>query len=177
VAIGMLIAAPQMGDPNFDRAVVLICQHDENGAVGLVINREGPATVGDVLEKLEIDSSTPYEGPTWLGGPVRPGTGFVLWRGKVDPEEGWNVGNGIAVSPSAERLNLLAERGTPFALCLGYAGWSPGQLDAEVQSGAWLFIDVDDAIVFDQPMDSRYEAALAQLGLTAATVVMTPGDA
>lgn len=173
----MLIAAPQMGDPNFDRTVVLICQHDENGAVGLVINREGPASVADVLDKLEIEAAGSYESPTWLGGPVRPGTGFVLWRGTVDPDEGWNVGKGIAVSPSAERLNLLANRGTPFALCLGYAGWSPGQLDSEVQSGAWLFIDVDASILFDRPMDQRYEAALARLGLTAATVVMTPGDA
>ena len=173
----MLIAAPQMGDPNFDRTVVLICQHDENGAVGLVINREGPATVGDVLEKLEIGHATPYTGPTWLGGPVRPGTGFVVWPGQVDPDEGWNVGDGIAVSPSAERLSQLAESGAPFALCLGYAGWSPGQLDAEVQSGAWLFIDAVKAIVFEHPIEARYEAALARLGLTAATVVMTPGDA
>ncbi len=175
--IGMLIAAPKMGDPNFDRTVVLICQHDEHGAVGLVINREGPASVGEVLEKLEIDPALPYTGSTWVGGPVRPGTGFVLWRGDVDPDEGWNVGDGIAVSPSAERLSALAGHGTPFALCLGYAGWSPGQLDAEVRSGSWLFIDVDDRIVFDQPMEQRYDAALAQLGLTAATVVMTPGEA
>jgi putative transcriptional regulator len=177
VSIGMLIASPKMGDPNFDRTVVLICQHDENGAVGLVINREGPASVSDVLEKLEIDPASPYENSTWVGGPVRPGTGFVLWRGTVDPDEGWNVGDGIAVSPSAERLGKLAGTGTPFALCLGYAGWSPGQLDAEVQSGAWLFIDVDNGIVFDQPMERRYDAALARLGLTAATIVMTPGDA
>ena len=173
----MLIAAPKMGDPNFDRTVVLICQHDEHGAVGLVINREGPASVDDVLEKLEIDPALPYPDSTWVGGPVRPGTGFVLWRGTVDPDEGWNVGGGIAVSPSAERLSTLASLGTPFALCLGYAGWSPGQLDDEVRSGAWLFVDVDDRIVFDHPMDKRYEAALAQLGLTAATVVMTPGEA
>ena len=173
----MLIASPQMGDPNFDRTVVLVCQHDENGAVGLVVNREGPATVSDVLEKLEIETTSAYDTPTWLGGPVRPGTGFVLWRGTVDPDEGWNVGGGIAVSPSAERLNLLALGGTPFALCLGYAGWSPGQLDEEVQSGAWLFIDVDANILFEHPMDKRYEAALALLGLTAATVVMTPGEA
>jgi putative transcriptional regulator len=166
-----------MGDPNFDRTVVLICQHDEHGAVGLVINREGPATVSDVLEKLEIETSASYDSPTWLGGPVRPGTGFVLWRGTVDDDEGWNVGEGIAVSPSAERLSTLATLGTPFALCLGYAGWSPGQLDHEVQTGSWLFIDVDDAILFEQPMECRYEAALAQLGLTAATIVMTPGDA
>jgi len=177
VPIGMLISAPQMGDPNFDRTVVLICQHDEDGAVGLVVNREGPATIGEVLEKLEIATETSYARQTWIGGPVRPGTGFVLWRGAVDPDEGWNVGEGVAVSPSADRLSQLAKGGTPFALCLGYAGWSPGQLDEEVQSGAWLFVDVDEAILFDLPMGSRYDAALAQLGLTAATVVMTPGDA
>jgi len=177
VALGMLIAAPSMQDPNFVRTVVLICQHDENGAVGLVINREGPVGISDVLEKLEIDHAAPYDAPTWTGGPVRPGTGFVLWRGKVDPDEGWNVGDGVAVSPSADRLGRLAGTGSPFALCLGYAGWSPGQLDHEVQTGSWLFVDVDNTIIFEQPLEARYEAALARLGLTAATVVMTPGDA
>ena len=173
----MLIAAPSMQDPNFVRTVVLICQHDEQGAVGLVINREGPVGIDDVLEKLEIDHSTTYDSPTWTGGPVRPGTGFVLWRGQVEPDEGWNVGDGVAVSPSAERLVRLATTGRPFALCLGYAGWSPGQLDREVQTGSWLFTDVDRNIILEQPLEERYELALSRLGLTAATVVMTPGDA
>lgn len=173
----MLIAAPSMRDPNFVRSVVLICQHDEDGAVGLVVNREGPVSVADVLERLEIDHEAAYSTPTWTGGPVRPGTGFVLWPGEVDADEGWNVGDGVAVSPSAERLAQLAQDGAPFALCLGYAGWSPGQLDEEVRTGSWLFIDVDRGILFDQPLDARYEVALARLGLTPATVVMSPGDA
>ncbi len=166
-----------MQDPNFLRTVVLICQHDENGAVGIVINREGPVGICDVLEKLDIEHESPYDLPTWTGGPVRPGTGFVLWRGTVDSDEGWNVGDGVAVSPSVDRLGRLAQEQSPFALALGYAGWSPGQLDREVQTGSWLFVDVDRTIIFDRPLEERYEAALGRLGLTAATVVMTPGDA
>lgn len=173
----MLIAAPAMRDPNFVRTVVLICQHDENGAVGLIVNREGPVSLDDVLDKLDIAPGARFDGPTWVGGPVRPSAGFVLWQGHASEDEGWNVGAGIAVSPSAERLTQLAKDGVPFALCLGFAGWSPGQLDAEVRSGSWLFTDVDSNIVFESPLEARYELALKKLGLTPAMVVMSPGDA
>ncbi|MCK6507352.1 YqgE/AlgH family protein [Myxococcota bacterium] len=170
---GLLIASPQMKDRWFERTVVLLCQHDEDGALGLVINRDGPVTVGDVLERMDLSGGGP-DRPTWWGGPVGKGAGFVLWRGQAEVEEGWTLGREVAVSPSAERLTRLVVEGHRFQLALGYAGWGPGQLDEEIERGSWLLAEVDPAVVFDTPMEQRYDQALATLGLTAHTVVMDP---
>jgi putative transcriptional regulator len=177
VSTGLLISAPAMRDPNFARAVVLMCQHDEKGAIGLIISREGPVPVDEVLERLEMRTAVDYPQPTWWGGPVGTGTGFVVWRGEVPEEEGWNLGSGVAVSPSAERLAALARDGTAFELCLGYAGWSPGQLDKEIDEGGWLFTTVDPTIVFDVAQADRYRAALATLGLSPDSFWNVPADA
>ncbi len=174
---GLLISAPNQQDPNFLRTVVLMCQHDEKGALGLVINRIGPVPIGEVLEKLELAASADYPQPTWWGGPVGMGTGFVVWRGEVDDDEGWNLGSGVAVSPSAERLAALARDGDDFELCLGYAGWSPGQLDREIDDGGWLFTAVDPTIVFEVAQADRYRAALATLGLSPDSLWQGPADA
>jgi putative transcriptional regulator len=162
-----------MKDRWFERTVVLLCQHDEEGALGVVINRDGPVTVGDVLERMDL-SGGGADRPTWWGGPVGTGAGFVLWRGRAEAEEGWTLGREVAVSPSAERLTRLVVEGHRFQLALGYAGWGPGQLDEELERGAWLLTEVDPAVVFDTPMEQRYDQALASLGLTAHTVVMDP---
>jgi putative transcriptional regulator len=175
VGAGILIASPQMRDPNFERTVVLLCQHDGEGAIGLVINRDGPIPVGAVLQRLNMLSGRGGDTPTWWGGPVGPGTGFVLWRGHEDVEEGWSLG-GVMVSPSAERLRQLVEARDRFHLCLGYAGWGPGQLDTEISSGSWIYTEVDPALVFEVPQPERYREALASLGLTPETVWMTPID-
>lgn len=171
---GLLIASPQLKDQWFDHTVVLLCQHDEEGALGLVINRDGPVTVGDVLERMDLDARHLPDRATWWGGPVGPGSGFVLWRGSATESEGWTLGSEVAVSPSAERLADLVGTGQRFHLALGYAGWGPGQLDQELAHGSWLLTDVDPRIIFDTPMDARYDQALALLGLTAHTVVMDP---
>jgi putative transcriptional regulator len=177
VSTGLLISAPAMRDPNFARTVVLMCQHDEKGAIGLIISREGPVPVDEVLDRLELRAAVDYPQPTWWGGPVGTGTGFVVWRGEVPEEEGWNLGGGVAVSPSAERLAALARDGTDFELCLGYAGWSPGQLDKEIDEGGWLFTKVDATIVFDVAQADRYRAALASLGLSPDSFWNGPADA
>lgn len=177
VTPGLLIASPVMRDPNFARAVVLICQHDEEGAIGLIINRVGPVMLDDVIDRLELDAPGTVGGPTWWGGPVGQETGFVIWRGTANPAEGWNVGGEVAVSPSAEQLGDLVADGIRFHLCLGYAGWGPGQLDMEIRTGSWVYTDVEASLVFETPLEERYGAALAQLGLTAATLSMKPIDA
>ena len=147
--------------------------------MGLIINRENQITVDQVLDGLpsspsELKSSRTAQQPTWWGGPVGDGTGFVVWSGQANEDEGWNVGPSVAVSPSVERLISLIEEEQEFQLCLGYAGWGPGQLDEEIRQGAWLVVDVDEQIVFNTPLTDRYDSALASLGLSAHTVWMQP---
>lgn len=165
-----------MRDPHFERTVVLLCSYGSEGALGLVINRDGPVPLAEVLRGLELPGEDYEETPTWWGGPVGRSTGFVVWRGQADPEEGWTVGREVAVSPSVERLTHLVESKEPFSLCLGYAGWSAAQLDEEIARGSWLVADVDARIVFDAPLEDRYTAALALLGLRPETVWMQPID-
>jgi putative transcriptional regulator len=169
-----------MHDPWFERALILVCQHNDEGAIGIIINKQGDVAVQEVIERLAEDhdefSDLQYDTQlTWWGGPVGQGAGFVLFRGCVEDGEGWNV-EGVAVSPSLDRLSALIREGKQFELCLGYAGWGPGQLSDEIKSGSWLAVDIDPEIVFDTPAEERYEKALAQIGLTPETVWMTPID-
>lgn len=171
---GLLIASPQMKDRWFEGTVVLVCQHDDEGALGLVINRDGPVTIGEVLERMDLDGDRLAEATTWWGGPVGSGAGFVLWRGQAAEHEGWTVAQDIAVSPSVERLDDLVRTGKRFFLALGYAGWGPGQLDEEIERGSWLVADAPAGLVFETPLEERYQDALALLGLTPHSVWMNP---
>jgi putative transcriptional regulator len=175
--LGLLIASPQMRDPNFEQTVILVCQHDDQGAIGLVINRGGPVSVGEVLAGLEMAEDGPRSRPTWWGGPVGQGTGFVIWSGVGSPDEGWNLPHGVAVSPSADRLQKLVNAEASFQLCLGYAGWSPGQLTIEIEEGSWLYTEIDPGLVFEAPLEERYDRALALLGLSSDILWMQPIDA
>lgn len=168
---GLLVASPQMRDPNFERAVVLLVQHTSQGALGLVITREASVRVGEVVGHLDIPSNPRLNRPALWGGPVERGSGFVLYRG-VAPE-GWSAGN-VAVSPSKERLAALIGAGADFHLCLGYAGWGPGQLDRELTEGSWVYVDAASDVVFDTAIGDRYDSALARLGVPAEYLWMTP---
>ena len=167
-----------MRDPWFERTLILLCQHNDEGAIGLIINREGEVDLQEVIDRLTEDHGefgvlTDGAQKTWWGGPVGDGAGFVVFSGTVEDGEGWNIGD-VAVSPSLERLASLIRERQGFALCLGYAGWGPGQLAGEIETGSWLAADIDPSIVFDTPITERYEKALAQIGLTPETIWMTP---
>ena len=169
---GLLVASPQMRDPNFERAVVLLVQHTAQGALGLVINRAARVRVGEVVQHLDMPgTAAPLQRPALWGGPVERGAGFVLYKGLAP--EGWKAG-GVAVSPSRERLAALVGAGAEFHLCLGYAGWGPGQLDRELTEGSWVFVDGASELVFDTPLAERYDRALALLGVPAELLWMTP---
>lgn len=172
---GLLIASPQLRDRWFEGTVVLLCQHDDEGALGLVINRDGPVTIGEVLERMDLEGDRLGDQATWWGGPVGTGAGFVLWRGQAGAHEGWTVGGEVAVSPSVERLDELVRTGARFHLALGYAGWGPGQLDDEIREGSWIPIDLDPSLVFDAPPQDRWRLALATLGIDPARVVGAAG--
>lgn len=169
----LLISSPQMGDPFFERTVVLLWHHDEEGAAGLVINRPLPHKLSAVLEGApDIDGAEVL----W-GGPVERGRGTVITPESVPEGEGWPLREGLSVTASLTTLeSLLAEEST-LLLCLGYAGWGARQLDQEIESGGWLFADATDELVFTDDRETLYEQALATLGLTPQTILMNPADA
>lgn len=174
---GFLISAPQMRDPFFERAVVLLCEYNDDGAIGLVVNRPSPVSVGDIMDEVKLDRPMHAKEPAWWGGPVGRGTCFVVWQGRTTGDEGWTIGEQVAVSQSKARLEDLVSKNKHFHVSIGYSGWGKDQLTAEIERGSWLYADVDAALVFETPMDRRYEHALALLGLTPSMVVMSPGDA
>lgn len=166
-----LAAMPNLSGSEFDRTVIYILEHNAKGAVGVVINKPMAMTIDEVL--LQVDdnySGHRYPQPALAGGPVEKGRGFILhsndggtkqWQGETD------MGQGISVTTSADIMHALVDGdfAQDFALVLGYAGWSDGQLEQELLENAWLVIDADADILFQLELDQRYDAALARLGI------------
>jgi putative transcriptional regulator len=171
----LLIASPQMNDPFFEQTVVLVWHHDEDGAVGVVINRPMDHALSDVLDGADFED-WPGASVCW-GGPVDRHSASVVLRGHITDDEGWTIQENVAVTRSEDRLRRAIVERTDLLLCLGYAGWGAGQLERELESGGWLYTDPTEALVFDTPSHELYERALLTLGLTTATVLMTPGEA
>lgn len=172
----LLIAMPSLGDPNFRRSVVLLGTHSpDGGAFGLVINRPIDVPLSEILDELGLDASGGDLPTVLAGGPVQPSHGFVVFESDED-----NAGSddmvlpcGIIISGSAETLAWLT-RGGPdgrYALALGYAGWFPGQLEAEIEENSWLVAPMDSTILFDLPFDQRWVAALDSIGVDPGTLV------
>ncbi len=173
-----LVAAPQMRDALFERTVVLVWRHDEEGALGVVVNKPIDHRLVDVVE-LEpgTDLSAYEETVVAWGGPVELDSGTVVTKGPVDDDEGWVLPKGLSVTRSQDALTRLLRHSEPVLLCLGYAGWGPGQLDREIEEGGWLFADLDPELVFGVPAEDRYAAALASLGLSEHSLLMGPAEA
>jgi putative transcriptional regulator len=169
---GFLVSSPQMRDDNFKRTVVLLVQHTPEGALGLVVNRETQVPLRDVVSTVASGAVVTSNKPVLWGGPVERGHGFVLFRGRAP--EGWQVRPDVAVSASRERLAALVAANAEFLLCLGYAGWGPGQLDREFEEGSWLHVDASLDLLFECSAADRYDRALARLGLTADALWMNP---
>lgn len=176
-----LIAMPAMDDPNFAQGVTLLCQHDDDGAMGLTVNRVSDFTLGEVFEQMQIltDLKELAETPVLLGGPVQPDRGFILHD---DPRE-WNstlrFGNGLAVSTSRDILEAMARGEGPknALVALGYAGWSAGQLEAELAANSWLTVEADQAILFKTPIHARWQAAAKSLGINLSQITDYSGRA
>ncbi len=171
----LLIASPQMRDPFFERAVVLVWHHDEDGAIGVVINRPLSQQLDEVLMPMdEVDVSGHHDNRVTWGGPVETTSGTILTQGEIGDDEGWVLPGGIAVTRSQDALIRLIGEDAPIVLCLGYAGWGAGQLDREIETGGWLVLEVEAELVFDREVEALYERALGRLGLTPSTVWMQP---
>ncbi|MGE0789063.1 MAG: YqgE/AlgH family protein [Sandaracinaceae bacterium] len=181
LAPGLLVAAPGMDCAFFNHAVVLLVEHNEDGALGFVINRPTEMPVTSLLEGLEIeDLAAALPGEVWVGGPVAPDTGWVLFdpsSGESSDVDALHINERLAVSASSAFLQQLADgRGpTRYAVLLGYAGWGPDQLDDEIRDGSWIPIDLDASLVFDREPSERWTAALATLGIDPARVVGLAG--
>ena len=162
----LLVATAEMGDPRFAETVIYMVQHDENGAMGLVINRpiaKGP--IADLLRGLGVESRAARgEIVIHYGGPVEPEKAFVLHSDDYAGRGTTVVGGGIAVAADAEIVRALAEgRGPRQSLfTLGYAGWAPGQLEAEIRANAWFTIPAEKKLIFDDDPETKWEHAMAR---------------
>ncbi len=178
----LLIAMPGMGDPRFDHAVIYICAHSEEGAMGLIVNK--PATevrFTDLLEQLEIDKDPGIRDiRIHVGGPVEESRGFVLHSTDYASDQGTlQVDEGTAMTATLDILEELAHGRGPKSslLALGYAGWGPGQLEEEIAQNGWLVGEAQHAVVFGRANEHKWSAALKGLGIDPVTLSPTAGNA
>lgn len=182
----LLIAMPVMTDPRFRRSVIYMCAHSEDGAMGLVINqRAEDITFPDLLDRLDIEEVTAKPSaqditqfPVHLGGPVETGRGFVLHsKDYFVSDSTLSIKNEICLTATVDILKAIAHGSGPdqAILTLGYAGWSPGQLEKEIQSNGWLNCPADEELVFSGDLETKYEQALNRLGIDPSFLVMEAG--
>lgn len=167
---------PQMSDPNFSRAVVLMLEHNEEGAMGLIINRTAELTFRDLAksQKLEI-AATREDDAIFLGGPVEPHRGFVL-HDRDSIEERAPLLPGLFLSVTTDALEpLLLDASTKLRFCLGYSGWGPGQLEKEIAQGSWLFTEArSEPVLVTEPRDIWSEV-IKSMGVDPAMLITTGG--
>jgi putative transcriptional regulator len=176
-----LIAMPNMADPNFSRTLTYICEHNEQGALGVVINRPIDMTLAALFERVELDLKDRRLGalPVYYGGPVQSDRGFVLHQ----PVGSWSstlaVRDRIGLTTSRDILEALAMRTGPEKLLVtvGYAGWAAGQLEHEIKQNAWLTVEARGEIIFDLPAEERLVAAMGLLGIDFASLSDEAGHA
>ncbi|MFP2909371.1 YqgE/AlgH family protein [Pyxidicoccus sp. 3LFB2] len=176
LAPGLLLAMPQLGDPNFYRSVILMIEHGETGSMGLVVNRGAPLTLGELARGQNLGiSKAREEQPVFVGGPVEPQRGFVLHDATELPEK-HPVMPGLFLSVTLDALGPLLENPTPrLRFCLGYAGWGPKQLESEIAAGSWLFAEATAEAVLGLEPSKLWETTLRGMGVDPAMLVMGRG--
>ncbi|TVQ86917.1 MAG: YqgE/AlgH family protein [Chromatiaceae bacterium] len=164
-----LIAMPGLKDPNFARTVTYVCEHTDQGAMGIIINRPMDIRLGEVLEQLTIEASTPDIAavPVYLGGPVQTDRGFVIHDGPISFDSTLAVTPDVRVTTSRDILEAIAMGQGPerTLIALGYAGWGSGQLEQELSANAWLSGPADPEVLFALPAGRRWQAAAQLLGV------------
>ena len=164
-----LIATPSLNDPNFSKTVTLICEHNESGSLGLIINRPIEGNLNQLLEELQISSDEQLEStPILQGGPVGTERGFVIHN-----QGAWKhtsqINDWINITTSKDILESISNGMGPdnCLLVLGYSGWGPGQLESEIRTNSWLSIPFSDEILFKTPFQDRWEKSIVSLGINA----------
>jgi putative transcriptional regulator len=171
-APGILIAMPGLADPNFHRSVVFICEHTEEGAFGLVLNRSLHIAMQTVCEETETVWKGPAEIQALKGGPVEPQRGWLLHDPNYGLDDSHVLTSEVALSASRDALEAYADNPKGrFRLMLGHAGWGAGQLDSEVATGSWLTGPADSTLIFHTPIDKIWENAMSLVGVNPAHLV------
>ncbi|MGK0247463.1 MAG: putative transcriptional regulator [Oleispira sp.] len=162
-----LIAMPTLKDSSFEHSITYICSHDDNGAMGIVLNQSTDLNFQEILEQLEIEGIYGHDHSVLLGGPVHQDHGFILHLEKGDWRSTLSVTDDIHVSTSKDILTSLAQGNGPkqYKIALGYAGWEAGQLEQELLDNAWITVEATADIIFNTPEDKMYQAALKLLGI------------
>ena len=179
----LLIAMPGIGDPRFEHSVIFLYSHGEEGAMGLIVNKPAEGVVlGDLLEQLEMggEASAAAALPVRFGGPVETQRGFVLHSDEyISTVNSLPVKPGFSMTATLDVLEEIAEGRGPeqYMVCLGHAGWGPGQLEAEIAENGWLTAEADPEMIFSSEPDDKWEAALASIGVAPLTLSMDAGRA
>ncbi|MBD5802588.1 hypothetical protein AZOA_20170 [Azoarcus sp. Aa7] len=176
-----LIAMPGMADPNFSRTLTYIAEHNEQGALGIIVNRPIDMTLGTLFERVELplDAAGFAEQPVYFGGPVQTDRGFVLHRPAGEWHSTLSVNDEAGLTSSRDILQAIGSTGQPseVLVTLGYAGWTAGQLEQEIADNAWLTVSADLSIVFELPPEERLAAAMQKLGIDFTNLSETAGHA
>ncbi|MEM8555508.1 MAG: YqgE/AlgH family protein [Pseudomonadota bacterium] len=178
----LLIAMPSMGDPRFEKAVIFMCAHSEDGAMGLIVNKPAQdVSFGDLLERLEITPGVSSKSPAiYVGGPVEHGRGFVLHTSDYNTESATlQVDERFGMTATVDVLEDIARGVGPNAalLALGYSGWGPGQLEGEIVDNGWLVGEADLSLIFDAADRDKWKVALGALGIDPLTLSSAAGRA
>ncbi len=164
-----IIAMPGLMDDNFNQAVTYICEHDENGTFGIIINRESEVTLDDVMQQMKIPYHAGNAGneSVFTGGPVQANRGFILHRPTGNWDSSLIVNDTVALTTSRDILEAIADNKGPDdnIIALGYAGWGPGQLEQEMAANTWLSCPAEQQIIFDTPVEERWQAAAKLIGV------------
>jgi putative transcriptional regulator len=178
-----LIAMPAMADPYFAKSLTFICEHNEQGALGVVINRPTEMTLGALFRQVEIPLTDEALArlPVYFGGPVQVDRGFVLHRPVGEWQSTLSVNGEVGLTTSKDILQALGQGQGPNAadilVSLGYAGWAPGQLEHELKQNAWLTVGANPSVIFDLPPEARIHAAVELLGIDLASLSEDAGHA
>ncbi|WP_281301396.1 MULTISPECIES: YqgE/AlgH family protein [unclassified Iodidimonas] len=177
----LLLAMPGMADTRFERAVIYLCSHSDEGAMGLVINDDMPGlSFAELLDQLDIETQgTVADIPIIAGGPVETGRGFVLHSTDFIQESTLVVSETIALTATVDILKAMAEGTGPrhHILALGYAGWSPGQLELEIQNNGWMICPADEELIFKTEIEDMWPRAMQMIGVDVSMLSSFSGHA
>lgn len=170
---------PQLTDSYFGQSVCYICDHNEHGSMGLVINKPMNLKLGDIFSELEIDAQNQSNTCVLQGGPVSPEQGFVLYKGHDSNTQNTEISGDIRLSTSKEILADIANGQGPsdILVCLGYAGWEAGQLEEEIADNTWLTVEADEELLFHTPINELAKKAAHKIGVDITLLTTQSGRA